>query len=172
MVRKLFTRTKKVVLLSTASAFTLLAASNAYTSESSYILNGASQQTINNLVQQVGGEVIHNFDVGSGVSVNLTETQLEELKQKNPLIRFSSSDDNELAGFVWDRRTTKGERVAGFVWDRRTTKGERIAGFVWDRRTTKGERIAGFVWDRRTTKGERIAGFVWDRRTTKGERIA
>ena len=148
MVRKLLTKTTKVVLITTASVFALLAASSAYTSERSYILNGASQATMISLIQQVGGEVQGNIDVTSGISATLTEQQVELLKESSPLLRINEAGVTKVAGFVWDRPRKKTRKVAGFVWDRPRKKTRKVAGFVWDRPRKKTRKVAGFVWDR------------------------
>jgi len=109
MFNKILKRTKKTILLSTASVFTLLAAFNVYQSNSNevaYMLQGASKATMVELVEQVGGEVIHDFSVISAISVSLTEEQAIQLNTINPLVRLSTKSQTiETAGFVWPRRT-------------------------------------------------------------------
>jgi hypothetical protein len=145
MLNKIFNRTKKMLLLSTVSVFTLFAVSNIYASpsnETAYMLQGASKTTMTDLVEQVGGEVIHDFSIINAISVSLTEEQAAELNTINPLVRLSSKSKTiETAGFVWPIRTKKGEKLAGFVWPIRTKKGEKFAGFVWPIRTKKGEKL-------------------------------
>ncbi|MDU0114601.1 hypothetical protein RT723_16720 [Psychrosphaera aquimarina] len=144
MFNKVFNKAKKAILLSTASVFTLLAASNVYQSnsnEAAYMLQGASKATMVELVQQVGGEIIHDFSVINAISASLTEEQTTQLNTINPLVRLSSNDKAlETAAFVWPIRTKKGgAEVAAFVWPIRTKKGgAEIAAFVWPIRTKKG----------------------------------
>lgn len=144
MFNKVFNKAKKAILLSTASVFTLLAASNVYQSnsnEAAYMLQGASKATMVELVQQVGGEIIHDFSVINAISASLTEEQTAQLNTINPLVRLSSNDKAlETAAFVWPIRTKKGgAEVAAFVWPIRTKKGgAEIAAFVWPIRTKKG----------------------------------
>ena len=159
MIDKLLTKTKKAILLSTASVFVLMAASNAYKEEQgSYILQGASQQTITSLVQQVGGEIIHDFSVISAVSASLTQSQVDELKNTNSMLRFDKKDQNKVAAFVWPKRDKKSgpNSIAAFVWPKRDKKSgpESIAAFVWPKRDKKSgpDSIAAFVWPKRDKK--------------------
>jgi len=149
MFNKILKRTKKTILLSTASVFTLLAAFNVYQSNSNevaYMLQGASKATMVELVEQVGGEVIHDFSVISAISVSLTEEQAIQLNTINPLVRLSTKSQTiETASFLWPRRTTV--ETASFLWPRRTTV--ETASFLWPRRTTV--ETASFLWPRRTT---------------------
>jgi hypothetical protein len=160
MFNKVYNKAKKAILLSTASVFTLLAASNVYQSnsnEAAYMLQGASKATMVELVQQVGGEIIHDFSVINAISASLTEEQTTQLNTINPLVRLSSNDKAlETAAFVWPVRTKKGgAEVAAFVWPVRTKKGgAEVAAFVWPVRTKKGgAEVAAFVWPVRTKKG-------------------
>ncbi|MBU2916414.1 hypothetical protein KO505_00395 [Psychrosphaera sp. F3M07] len=144
MFNKVFNKAKKAILLSTASVFTLLAASNVYQSNSNeiaYMLQGASKATMVELVQQVGGEIIHDFSVINAISASLTEEQTTQLNTINPLVRLSSNDKAlETAAFVWPIRTKQGgAEVAAFVWPIRTKQGgAEVAAFVWPIRTKQG----------------------------------
>lgn len=120
MFNKIFNRTKKTLLLSTVAIFTLFAVSNIYASpsnETTYMLQGASKTTMTELVEQVGGEVIHDFSIINAISVSLTEEQATELNTINPLVRLSSKSKTiETAGFVWPIRTKQGgAKVGKFV---------------------------------------------------------
>jgi len=145
MLNKLFNRTKKILLLSTVSVFTLFAISNIYASPSnevSYILQGASKTTMTKLVEQVGGEVIHDFSAINAISVSLTKDEVVALTAINPLMRISETLDSvKTAGFVWPIRTKQGDiETAGFVWPIRTKQGDiEVAGFVWPIRTKQGD---------------------------------
>jgi hypothetical protein len=128
MLNKILNRTKKMLLVSTVSVFTLFAVSNIYASTSNevgYILQGASKATMTKLVEQIGGEVIHEFSAINAISVSLTKVEAVELTAINPLVRISETlDTAETAGFVWPVRTKQGTaQVAGFVWPVRTKQG-------------------------------------------------
>ena len=150
MFNKVFNKAKKAILLSTASVFTLLAASNVYQSnsnEAAYMLQGASKATMVELVQQVGGEIIHDFSVINAISASLTEEQTTQLNTINPLVRLSSNDKAlETAAFVWPIRSKTGgaktQDIAAFVWPIRSKTGgaktQDIAAFVWPIRSKTG----------------------------------
>ena len=166
-MKKLLKTTRKTVLLSTASLFTLAATASVYqstdsTSEAAYLIQGANKATMTSIVNKVGGDILHDFSVIPAISAELSQEQVEQINKMNPLLRITSKEGEktETAGFVWGSKKGKtGERIAGFVWGSKKGKtGERIAGFVWGIKKGKtGERIAGFVWGSKKGKtGERI----------------
>lgn len=119
MFNKLFTKGKKAVLFATFSLVTLVAATSAINNSQDsqqFMVQGASKTTMTELVEQVGGEVIHNFDEIAAISANLTEEQAFALYNKNPLIRLSNP--NETAGILWGKRRGT-ERFAGILWGKR-----------------------------------------------------
>lgn len=152
-MRKIINKTKKALFVSTLSVFSLMAAANMVEQESAYIMQGASKTTMIELVEQVGGEVKHDFNVISAISANLTETELKALSERNPMIRFSTKDTEQTAGNWWTS-TKKGKHVAGNWWTS-TKKGKHIAGNWWTS-TKKGKHIAGNWWTS-TKKGKHVA---------------
>jgi len=161
------TKSKKAILLSTASFLTLVAATNVYQAdnqETTYLVQGASKSTMTSLVQQAGGEVIQDIDVIQAISAELTESELNKLTEMNPLLRVTNNA--ETAGFVWGAKKTGTTRVAGFVWGAKKTGTTRVAGFVWGAKKTGTTRVAGFVWGAKKTGTTRVAGFVWGAKKT------
>ena len=159
-MKKLLTKTKKAVLLSSAGFFTLVATASAFdinaNQDEAYLIQGANKATMTSLVEKVGGDVLHDFSVIQAISAELNATQVEELNKLNPLLRLEKEQDQQTAGFVWGNDGQKGNRIAGFVWGNDGQKGNRIAGFVWGNDGQKGNRIAGFVWGNDGQKGNRI----------------
>ncbi|GAA0855050.1 S8 family peptidase [Aliiglaciecola litoralis] len=62
-------------------------------SKASFIVQGASQDTMYKQIVAVGGEVTHTFQVIEAVSAQLTENQIDRVKRVNPLLRFFSNAD-------------------------------------------------------------------------------
>ncbi|GAA0291536.1 hypothetical protein GCM10009128_07450 [Psychrosphaera haliotis] len=53
-----------------------------------YIIQGASKGSMISLVNDIGGEVVHDFAVIPAISAMLTEDQVSVIKKSNPLIRL------------------------------------------------------------------------------------
>jgi len=135
MVRNIFTKTKKAVFVASACVFTLLATAHATTSNETYILNGASQATIISVVQNIGGKVDQNIELTSGVSVTLSEEQVQLIKNNHPLIRVNNAK-NETAAIVWPKRTKKTTKKVARVVETKHDSYE-VAAIVWPKRTKK-----------------------------------
>ena len=179
-MKKLLTKTKKAILFSTASFCTLVAATSAYQvndnqNEAAYLIQGASQATMTSLVKQVGGDVVHNFDVIPAISAELTEKQVNELNKINPLLRVTTEAKSETAGILWGKGAGTGKHGG--------KKGGNIAGILWGKGAgtgkhggKKGGNIAGILWGKGagTGKGGQIAGILWGKGagTGKGGQIA
>jgi hypothetical protein len=150
-MKNLITKTKKALIISTLSAFSVVAAANMVQQESAYILQGASKATMIELVKEVGGEMKHDFSVISAISANLTAEQVKALSEKNPLIRVSSKDVTETA-INWWKTKTGGEKVA-INWWKTKTGGEKLA-INWWKTKTGGEKLA-INWWKTKTGGEK-----------------
>lgn len=116
-------KTKKAVLITTASFFTMVAAASAFQTqpqadESAYLIQGASQATMNALVERVGGEVIHNFDVIQAVSAELSADQVKALNEINPLLRVTTkAEGEETAAILWGKGSGGNKNLnAAILW--------------------------------------------------------
>ena len=111
-MKKILTKTKKALFFSTFSFCTLVAATSAYQvngsqEESAYLIQGASKATMTSLVEKVGGNMVHDFDVIPAISAELTDQQVHELNKINPLLRVTSEPKPlETASFLWDKKRT------------------------------------------------------------------
>ena len=195
-MKKLLTKTKKAILFSTASFCTLVAATSAYQvndnqNEAAYLIQGASQATMTSLVKQVGGDVVHNFDVIPAISAELTEKQVNELNKINPLLRVTTEAKSaETAGILWGKGAgtgnkggQKGGKLAGILWGKGAgtgNKGGQIAGILWGKGAgtgnkggQKGGKLAGILWGKGAgtgNKGGQIAGILWGKGAGTGNK--
>ncbi|GAB2996107.1 S8 family peptidase [Psychrosphaera aestuarii] len=69
-----------------------------YQSHQAYILQGASKGSMISLVNEIGGEVVHDFAVIPAISAMLTDDQVSAIKKNNPLIRLFSDAKVKLDG--------------------------------------------------------------------------
>ena len=103
-MKKILTKTKKAVLLSSASFFTLVATASAFDinndQDEAYLIQGANKATMTSLVEKVGGDVLHDFSVIQAISAELSEKQVAELNKLNPLLRVDKEQTQQTAGFV------------------------------------------------------------------------
>ncbi|MBU2991146.1 hypothetical protein KO525_17345, partial [Psychrosphaera sp. B3R10] len=139
-MKSLLTKIKTITVV-TASLFTLAATANALQNnksqhEAAYLVQGASNATMTSLVQNVGGEVIHNFSVIQAISAELNEDQVKQISEMNPLVRFTNKDvkaesKDETAGVIWGRHGGRVE-TAGVIWGRHGGRVE-TAGVIWGR---------------------------------------
>lgn len=64
----------------------------------SFIVQGASQQTMQQQITSVGGEVVHTYKVIAAISANLTDLQVTEVKVINPMLTFFNNASVEVSG--------------------------------------------------------------------------
>ncbi len=65
-----------------------------------YILQGATKATILNDVSSVGGVVVHEYSVIDAVSVKLSNSQLAEIKKRNPMLRSFRDQDVNVSSVI------------------------------------------------------------------------
>jgi serine protease AprX len=63
-----------------------------------YIVQGASQATMTEQINAVGGKITHSFNVINAVSAALTPSQMAQVSSANPMLRLFANSDVELNG--------------------------------------------------------------------------
>ena len=99
---------RKTALFTLAIAGVAFGANVAYSADTeTYIVQGASKQTLTQVVQSVGGEIVHDFSVITAISASLTSDQVQKIRSSNPLLRLTnkSMDGVETAYILWGTKT-------------------------------------------------------------------
>ncbi|WJG07935.1 S8 family peptidase [Aliiglaciecola sp. LCG003] len=67
----------------------------------SFIVQGASQSTMQREVTAVGGVVLHKYKVIEAISASLTQQQISMVKSVNPMLRFFSDTGVDVSAAKW-----------------------------------------------------------------------